>query len=100
MKEFSFRNVNDIDLYIGGLSEIPVKGGIVGPTFACILANQFKDLKRGDRFYYENGPSPTAFTLDQLAEIKKISMSRIMCDNVDVSQIQPNVFIQPKASLK
>jgi peroxidase len=82
------------------LSENPERGAIVGPTFACILANQFKDLKKGDRFFYENGPSPIAFTLDQLAEIKKVSMSKIMCDNVDVSQIQPNVFIQPKASLK
>lgn len=56
------RSVNDIDLYIGGLSEDPVQGGLIGSTFACILANQFKDMKRGDRFYYENGPSPTSFT--------------------------------------
>jgi peroxidase len=92
--------VNDIDLYIGGLSENPVKGAVVGPTFACILANQFKDLKKGDRFYYENGPSATSFTLDQLVEIKKTSMSRVLCDNVEVAQIQPSAFILPKASLK
>lgn len=50
-------------MYPGGLSETPVNGGVVGPTFACIIANQFRDLKKGDRFYYENGPSSTAFTL-------------------------------------
>lgn len=53
---------------------------------------QFKDLKNGDRFYYENGPSATSFTLEQLAEIKKIKMSTLLCNNYDLINIQPNPF--------
>ena len=60
-----FRSPADIDMFTGALSERPVYGGLVGPTNACILGNQFRRLKLGDRFFYENPFSNTGFTLGE-----------------------------------
>jgi hypothetical protein len=59
---FFFSDVNDIDLFPGGLSEKPLSGGVVGPTFACLLAMQFHNIKFADRFWYEAPDGPGAFT--------------------------------------
>ena len=49
----NFRHPDDIDLFAGGISESSVDGGVVGPTFACIIGDTFNHVRRGDRFWYE-----------------------------------------------
>jgi peroxidase len=85
----------DIDLWSGGVSERPLPGAMVGPTFACIIASQFSNSRRGDRFWYELGGHPHSFTTDQLAEIRKARLARIVCDNtdlIDTIQLYPMVL--------
>ena len=93
----TYGSLDTVDLWVGGLAEEPVSGGLVGATFACIFANTFAALRDGDRFYYENVKSdsnPDAFfTAEQRDEIEKASLSRIICDNSDsIQEIQPNAF--------
>ena len=81
---------------LGGLAETPLHGGLVGPTFACIIGIQFRNLRKCDRFWYEGGNPLTRFTESQLAEIRKVTLSKLMCDNCDqISSVQRGMFDIP-----
>jgi len=89
-----YDKVEDVDLFVGGLLET-AEEGILGPTFLCLVGDQFQRLKTGDRFWYENS-GEQAFTEQQLAELKKVSLARVLCDNAeDIRTIQPLAFQTP-----
>lgn len=91
-----YAHVDDIDLFIAGNYEKKLKDALVGPVFACIIGEQFRRLRAGDRYWYENGNQAGAFTPSQLTEIKRASMARIICDNSDaIERIQPLAFLKP-----
>lgn len=91
-----YAHVDDIDLFIAGSYEKKLKDAMVGPVFACIIGEQFRRLRVGDRFWYENGKQSGSFSKAQLAEIKRVSMARLICDNSDfIERIQPLAFLRP-----
>lgn len=90
-----FEHPADIDLWSGGVSEKSLPGSMLGPTFACIIATQLSYIRRGDRFWYELPNQPSSFTGEQLQELRKAKLSRLICDNtdlIDTVQIYPMVL--------
>ena len=57
-----FSDISDIDLFLGGLMERPADDALLGPTFQCLVGDQFKRLKFGDRFWFEEGGQLNSFT--------------------------------------
>ncbi|XP_058066005.1 peroxidasin [Anopheles bellator] len=83
---------SNIDLWVGGILEDQLSGAKMGPLFTCILVQQFRALREGDRFWYEN----EVFKPEQLAQIRRSSLGRVLCDNGDnITTITENVFVLP-----
>ncbi|EAT42428.1 AAEL006014-PA [Aedes aegypti] len=91
-----YASIDDVDLTVGGSLESHVNGALAGPTFLCILTEQFYRTRVADRHFFERGDKENAFTREQLAEIRKASMARIFCDNGNhVTSMQPKAFWRP-----
>lgn len=49
-----YGNVHRVDAWIGGIAEDHMAGASLGPLFYRIWKREFKRLRNGDRFYFEN----------------------------------------------
>ncbi|CAF0786429.1 unnamed protein product [Didymodactylos carnosus] len=87
-----YRHPDDVDLWAGLNMENPISGGLVGPTSACIIAQQFLKVKQADRFFYEH---PDVLTPEQLQIIKSFPFQCFMCVTLETRSMQPNAFLPP-----
>lgn len=92
-----YGDINDVDPWIGFMSEDHLANSIIGEGLETILKMQFGFLRDGDRYYYENDP---AFTSSEIDEIKNTKLSEIILRNTAIETLQENVFIAvPRGTL-
>ncbi|XP_050079851.1 peroxidase-like [Anopheles maculipalpis] len=85
-----YESVDDVELTVAGALERHFGDGMVGQTFECILLDQFRRSRVGDRFFFENSGT---FTARQLFEVRKATMARVLCDNTHgLREIQEQAF--------
>jgi peroxidase len=86
-----FGTIDKVDLWTGGLAEKSVKGALLGETFGKIVADQFQDLRDGDRLWFEN-------QLDKatVKEIQHTTLADIILRDTDTTPafgLQKDVFV-------
>lgn len=84
-----YLDVDSIDPLVGALAEDLLPGASVGPLVAAGFREQFRRLRDGDRFWYENDPE---FTAEELTTLRATRMSDIIERNTDVTGLAQNVF--------
>lgn len=85
-----YASVHHIDPFIGGLAERPFPGAVLGPFFRKVVADQFRRLRDGDRFYYK-GVQWGEF-VGGLDIVKKIKKGKVRLMDI----IQENTRIEGK----
>ena len=78
----------NIDLWLGGLAEQKVTGGMLGSTFDFIFAYQMLQLQNGDRLYYLDRLAGTNI----LAEIDSQTFADLVMRNTGVNHLYSDIF--------
>lgn len=87
--EAAYGDVDKVELWIGGLAENHVTGAMVGQTFGVIIAEQFQNLRDGDRFWYQN----QGFDPATMREIESMTLSSVILKNTDTQHMQADAFV-------
>ena len=84
-----YGDVDNIDPWIGLMSEDHLAGASVGETLAAIMADQFTRLRDGDRFLFMFDNTLSESLKDQIAST---TLRDIILRNTDIGWLQDNVF--------
>ena len=85
-------DVNRLELWPGGLAEDHLPGAMLGETFHAIVADQFRRLRDGDRFWFENDPYFLAHP-DLLGRMRSVTLADVVRRNTPLGNRLPdNVF--------
>lgn len=88
-----YDSIEDVDLWIGGLAEPHVNGGMVGETFATILIDQFTRTRDGDPFFYLNPLELADLLMLDPDFLELTTLAGIITRNSSMTWIQDNVFL-------
>ena len=85
-----YSTVDDIDIWVGGLSEDHTPDALVGETFFVILKDQFERLRDGDRYWYRRH-----LTSENIELVEDQTLADIIRRNTNINRELPdNVFVE------
>jgi hypothetical protein len=84
-----YGDVNDIDPWVGFLSEDHMSNSLFGETVMSIMTAQFRNLRDGDRFYYLNDAELKSEDIDF---IESSTLAAVIKRNTGVKHISDHVF--------
>ncbi|MGK7936322.1 MAG: peroxidase family protein [Xenococcaceae cyanobacterium] len=91
-----YDSVEDVDLWVGGLAEVEINGGLVGETFSTIIRDQFTRLAAGDRFFFAHDLHLNSLENIFALDLANTKLSNIIRQNSSITTIQDHAFLVEK----
>lgn len=87
-------NLDNVDVYVGGMVESELDTGRPGPLFRAIIREQFLRIRNADRFWFENKHNGI-FSDEEIEEIRKIKLWDIIVNatNIPPDAVQKDLFL-------
>ncbi len=82
------KGIDRVDLFVGGLAEKHINGGVVGQTFWVIIHEQLDRIQEGDRLYYIDRVEH----LDFYDVLEEQGFAAIVARNTGLTNLPENIF--------
>ncbi|MCS4095543.1 peroxidase family protein [Rhizobium sp. BK176] len=82
------KGIDRVDLFVGGLAEKHINGGVVGQTFWVILHEQLDRIQEGDRLYYLDRVE----NLDFYDIVEEQGFAAIIARNTGLTGLPEDIF--------
>jgi hypothetical protein len=95
-----YGNVNNVDAFVGMVSEAHVPGSDFGELQRALWRQQFTALRDGDRFFYGNDQGLSYIKSKYGIDFRR-TLAQVISSNSDIpsSELEPNVFLVSDADL-
>ena len=82
------KGIDRVDLFVGGLAEKHINGGVVGQTFWVVIHEQLDRVQEGDRLYYLDRVEH----LDFYDIVEEEGFAGIVARNTGLTNLPENIF--------
>ncbi|KAI9342445.1 heme peroxidase [Zopfochytrium polystomum] len=91
-----YTNISDFDAYVGAFAEDHIhKNSLIGPLMRVSLMDQFRRLRDGDRFWYEN---VGVLTSEDHADLSNYTLGSMVLSNSRIPHYPSDPFVGVNAS--
>lgn len=96
-----YRDINNVDAFVGGLAEPALAGSSLGALNTAIIVDQFVRSRDGDRLFYLSNAAGLYNNgvlrpeIAQIVNLDTISLASIIMSNTGLTSLAQNLFFVP-----
>lgn len=96
----TYKRAAHVDITIGGLSETPKAGSLLGPLYHASNVDQFTRLRDGDKFFYANPKLTYGPAFKYLAENRPGARSLLLSKRIKAGKVRLSEVLEANTNIR